>query len=401
MRYRVLLFIVLWVFVAKLPGQGVTATLVAPVKAVAAGQQVEVSLVLLNAGAQTSPVALPIELKARMLGEGKKWDVPITITTMPARVIAPGGFSHATCRVTVPVDAAGRLVLELEEPVVRAVLDVEPATVQSQVAAVAETVEPTPLTDPAKVPALSEFHRVFAENISTHLPIYFVGGPKKPAVKFQFSFKYRVVGDRSTAGTINPPLRGLYFGYTQRSVWDITSYSSPFYDTSYMPELMWESLAPAPAAPGFLGFRWFGYQASLQHESNGRDGDKSRSLNLVYVRPVIGRDLGARWSLLFAPKLFYYVDNLSDNPDLELYRGYGEYALVLSRRKSWSLSMTGRIGSHFDRGSVQFDFTYPLRVSYWNFASFLMIQYFEGYGESLLSYNTKSHMLRMGCSLVR
>ncbi|MFT3870113.1 MAG: phospholipase A [Nibricoccus sp.] len=366
----------------------------------APGQNVEVSLVLLNPGQKVTRATLPIEMFARLVGDGREWPVPIYAKTMPVPVIGPGAFSHATCVFLVPNDAKGRLVLEIADPMVRAIVDVKRPEKKSDMDSLEKTVF-SPLADEGKVPALAEFHRVFAENISTHLPIYFIGGPKKPAVKFQFSFKYRVFGDNSTTGTLNPPLRGLFFGYTQRSVWDITSYSSPFYDTSYMPELMWESLSPAPAKPGFLRFRWFGYQISAQHESNGRDGDKSRSLNLVYIRPIFSRDFGPKWSLLFAPKIFYYVDNLSDNPDLERYRGYGEYQLVFARRNGWNLGFLGRIGSHFDRGSVQLDFTYPLQVSYGHFANFLLLQYFDGYGESLLSYNTKSRMLRAGFSLVR
>jgi outer membrane phospholipase A len=380
--------------------EGITAALVVPTEAVPAGTDVEFNLVLLNAGSMPAQAKLPLSLTARLVSGDRVWPVVVNIRTTAFPVVPGGGFSHADCSLKVPDDAVGRLTLEVDDPKTRAVLDVV-----KPVQALAEG-EPSkrmvaPLQSAGKVPALSAYHRVFAENISTHHPIYFIFGPNKPAAKFQFSFKYRLLGDKSTAGTLNPPLGGVYFGYTQRSIWDITSYSSPFYDTSYMPELMYESLTPAPAEPGFLGFKWYGYQASVQHESNGRDGTSSRSLNLFYVRPIVGRDLGENWTLGFAPKLFVYVDNLSDNRDLARYRGYGEYMLVLSRRNSWSLTALGRIGSHFDRGSIQLDWSYPLRISYWNFASYLLVQYFDGYGESLLGYNRKSHMLRAGFELVR
>jgi outer membrane phospholipase A len=169
-----------------------------------------------------------------------------------------------------------------------------------------------------------------------------------------------------------------------------------------MPEFMYESLAPAPANPGFLGLRWYGYQTSLQHESNGRDGTNSRSMNLFYVRPIFGLDLSEKWTLMFAPKMFVYIDNLSDNPDLPLYRGYGEYLITLGQKDGLSLSALARIGSHFDRGSIQLDFNYPLHVaSIGNFASFLLVQYFNGYGESLLKYNESSQVIRAGFSVVR
>lgn len=395
-----MLAVFLVVFAVRVHAQGLTTTLVVTTAELLPGSRVEVGLVILNPCKFETMVGLPMELHARLVGEGQIWPVKFDIVTMPASVIAPGSFSHATCVFVVPLAAKGRLVLEVEEPAVRAVIDVKRPSEQEAVVPADLTVS-SPLTDRRTVPALAQFHRVFTENISPHLPIYFIAGIEKPAVKFQFSFKYRVYGDTSTAGTLNPPLSGLFVGYTQRSIWDITSESSPFYDSSYMPELMYESLAPAPAGPGFLGFKWYGYQASVQHESNGKDGADSRSLNLFYVRPIFGLDLGDRWSLLFAPKVFVYVDNLSDNPDLPLYRGYGEYVMGLARRESWSLTAMGRIGSHFDRGSAQVDFTYPLHANFGNFASFILVQYFTGYGESLLSYNQKSTSFRAGFSLVR
>ena len=384
--------------VAGMHAQGLTGALIVSTQELVSGSRVEVSLVLLNPSDQPMRATLPMVLRARLVGEGRIWSVQLDVKTTPVPVIAPSSFSHATCSFVVPSDAAGRLVLEVDDPAVRAVVDVK--HVEGLVAEADRTV-PSPLADRGAVPALAQFHRVFAENISTHQPIYFIFGPKKPAAKFQFSFKYRIYGDKSAAGTLNPPLSGVYVGYTQRSVWDITSYSSPFYDTSYMPELVYESLTPAPAAPGFLGFKWFGYQASLQHESNGRDGNSSRSMNLFYVRPIFGRDLGDKWTLVFMPKIFAYVDNLSDNPDLPRYRGYGEYMMGLARKNSWSLSALGRMGSHFDRGSLQMDFNYPLRITYANFASFLLVQGFDGYGESLLGYKERTRTVRAGFSLVR
>jgi outer membrane phospholipase A len=398
--HRLMLVFLLMVFAESVQAQGLTTALVVSTAELSPGARVEVGLVILNPCTFDTRVGLPMELHARLVGEGQIWPVKLDIVTMPASVIAPGAFSHATCVFVVPLDAKGRLVLEVEEPAVRAVIDVKRPSNQETIVPADLTV-PSPLTDKRTVPAVAQFHRVFAENISPHLPIYFIGGPEKPAVKFQFSFKYRVYGDTSSAGTLNPPLSGLFVGYTQRSIWDITSDSSPFYDSSYMPELMYESLAPAPAKPGFLGLKWYGYQTSIQHESNGKDGADSRSMNLFYVRPIFGCDLGDKWMLMFAPKMFVYIDNLSDNPDLPLYRGYGEYMMGLARKESWSLTALGRIGSHFDRGSIQMDFTYPLHANFGNFASFILVQYFNGYGESLLSYDQKGTSLRAGFSLVR
>jgi len=50
---------------------------------------------------------------------------------------------------------------------------------------------------------------------------------------------------------------------------------------------------------------------------------------------------------------------------------------------------------------MQFDLTLPMRARLFDFASYFMVQYFDGYGESLLLYNQHSSTVRAGFSLVR
>ncbi|HOP99043.1 MAG TPA: phospholipase A, partial [Verrucomicrobiota bacterium] len=62
----------------------------------------------------------------------------------------------------------------------------------------------------------------------------------------------------------------------------------------------------------------------------------------------------------------------------------------------------GRIGDHLDHGSVTVDATYPLMQQPGGSLSiYLHVQYFTGYGESLLQYNQRSEILRVGISLYR
>jgi outer membrane phospholipase A len=66
-----------------------------------------------------------------------------------------------------------------------------------------------------------------------------------------------------------PWVTGFNLGYTQKSLWDLKSDSSPFEDTSYMPEFFYLQDKID------LGVPWisaFGFQTGYQHESNGRDG---------------------------------------------------------------------------------------------------------------------------------
>jgi outer membrane phospholipase A len=217
-------------------------------------------------------------------------------------------------------------------------------------------------------------------------------------VKFQISFKYKLFG--LGGGGEKAIARSLEFGYTQRSLWDINGNSSPFYDTSYMPELFVESLAAAPEKSNGW-FTWLGYQAGFKHESNGRDGTVSRSLNTGFFRPMFAFGSLDRWSLIVLPEIYGYIGGLSDNSDLKDYRGYGKLRLILGRSDGLALMFTGLAGKDFNHETVQLDLTVPVRNKFLDLKTYFLIQYFNGYGESLLSYNKSSETVRAGLSFVR
>ena len=119
-----------------------------------------------------------------------------------------------------------------------------------------------------------------------------------------------------------PWVTGFNLGYTQKSLWDLKSDSSPFEDTSYMPESFYLQDKID------LGVPWisaFGFQTGYQHESNGRDGDDSRSTNYLYFQPIMAFHLWDNYHLKIAPKAWLYVNNDDEtNGDLDDYRGYYE-----------------------------------------------------------------------------
>jgi len=379
-----------------------TFVLQAPSTPAAAGTEVTVELIALNPDGATTHV-LPDALEGRLVGGERVWSVPVR----PARAgidLPAGGFSRVPLTLTLPADASGRLVLELLQPQrLRTVLDVEPGP---------EVVSP-PLPTPADLagsevvrqtaavrPALTQLQRYYADHFSPHEPMYFVFGDEEPAAKFQLSMKYRLLNDQGPLTTRFPLLRGLHVAYTQRSLWAITAVSSPFFDTSYMPELMFQSLTRDLRPRG--GLRWVGWQAAFQHESNGRDGADSRSLNYFYFRPLLALGDLQGWHVLLRPKLQVYAGDLGDeNADIKRYRGYGEVRAIIGKGNRLALSLLGRIGDEFEKGSLQVDVSYPTAFMTGNFAMYLQLQYWVGYGESLLGYNRRSEALRAGFSLAR
>jgi len=120
--------------------------------------------------------------------------------------------------------------------------------------------------------------------LSLYQPNYFADGWSSndaDLARFQLSVKFRFVlpDDPRSRGLLD----NLYFAYTQRSLWNIRGYDSPFHDTSYMPALFyyledtgWRS-------------KWFtrmGVETGYEHESNGTAGAGSRGIDILYVQPI-------------------------------------------------------------------------------------------------------------------
>ncbi|MEO5958373.1 MAG: hypothetical protein ABIZ49_01045, partial [Opitutaceae bacterium] len=69
-------------------------------------------------------------------------------------------------------------------------------------------------------------------HISAYDPIYFaIGWRERMNARFQLSFKYRVFepGPRGEAWW-KQAMRDFYMAYTQTSIWDLETFSKPFYD---------------------------------------------------------------------------------------------------------------------------------------------------------------------------
>lgn len=386
-----------------LPLAWVTATcgavfnFVAPPAAVAVGAEVRLNLVVLNPDAASLTISLPPVIKGSLCDETHCWPVDLKAPALGNPVtVAPGGFAVREYLFTLPRQALGVLVLDITEPAAARVA-IEARTGLATTAPVA-----APLSNfvPPQT-AEAAIHRTFAGRFSAHDPIYFIYGEGPQAAKFQFSFKYRLLGGEGELGQRLPALRRLYFGYTQRSLWNIDDSSSPFYDTSYMPELMFESQSVLDGRNP-KGLHWMGYQVGLRHESNGRSGPSSRSLNTVYFRPGVAIGDFDNWSLFFAPRVHAYLDDLVDNADIRDYRGHIEFMVGAGRNDGLALTFTGRLGRGGHKGSVQADLTLPVRSELLlDFATYILVQYWDGYGESLLDYNVRSSSVRVGFSLVR
>lgn len=383
---------------------GLIRSLVAPTNA-EPGATIEVRVMALNPSMEEAPVELPERLEARL--RSPRGEIEVILEARDARAreerVGPGAFVVRRYALTLPATMEGGLNALEVAAWGRTAVDISSGRAavglaQGASATAAEPATRRPPTNLGRAPAAATIRRTFADRLAPHEPIYFVYGTDTPAAKFQVSFKYKLLDFREVAP--QRMTRTLQLAYTQRSLWDIGGASSPFYDTSYMPELIYEALAPRPE-DSERWFTWLGVQAAFKHESNGRDGPVSRSLNVLYARPVFAFGQLDGWHLLVIPEVFAYVGTLEDNTDIEDYRGNGKLSLVLGRNDGPSLMATLWAGKEFQHGTVQLDLTVPIRTRLLDFETYLLVQYFNGFGESLLSYDEETETVRAGISLVR
>jgi phospholipase A1 len=238
----------------------------------------------------------------------------------------------------------------------------------------------------------------FLANLSAYEPIYAVYGPgTNTEARIQLSFKYQLFGSRAHENGSRSLKDGLYFAYTQRMFWDLGARSSPFRNIDYQPELFYLSPAAALSEKTTVSG-----QVGLRHESNGRSGDASRSINSLYISPMAAFSLGGHTRLVVAPRLWLYLGDRSDNPDIRRYRGNSGLFMEVGEADGLRLSTSTRFNFSSGKGSVAADLSYPLRKILGGGPDFYLFgQSFVGYGENLLDYDKRTTRLRSGVALLR
>ena len=256
---------------------------------------------------------------------------------------------------------------------------------------------PKPTDEP--LDALIQLYQPYVKNISFYEPMYFLVGTEPKYSKFQLSLKYRLFNTEKSFTKKHPWLKGLHFGYTQTSFWDLASDSAPFEDTSYKPEAFFISDRMVTRIPSLDGLF---FKTGLRHESNGRGGEFSRSTNTAYIQPIfIFYNKGKRTGLKISPKFWLYFGNEDENnPDLERYRGY--FNLQVTIGKAEGLVLDSKFWCAAAGGSVQIDATYPLHTLIFTDLDFyLQAEYTNRLAESLLYYTKRAESFRLGFAIVR
>lgn len=205
-------------------------------------------------------------------------------------------------------------------------------------------------------------------------------------LKLQFSFKYPL-----STGLFGSN-HSLWVAYTQQSYWQAynSKDSRPFRETNYEPEVFvafdMEDYSLFGINPRYINL-------SLNHQSNGRSEPASRSWNRVTAEFIFEHD-----NLVLSFRPWWRIPESAeddDNPSIYRYLGYGDLNFVYNwDQYSIDVMIRNNLNVSDNRGALRVGFTFPL----WNrFKGY--VQYFNGYGESLVDYNQHTQSLGVGIIL--
>lgn len=198
-------------------------------------------------------------------------------------------------------------------------------------------------------------------------------------VKFQIS-----IAQRLTRTTL-PGHSYIFLMYTQKTFWNVFENSLPMHDMNFNPGIGW-------SVPFFSKGRYAGKATLLiEHESNGRDGDASRSWNRIsFSGSTMINEI-----LMVHSKFWIPIIDGQNNKDILNYCGIWQAGFAVThpnKKLGWALTLVKRKGFNFNFNTI-LEFNWKIHEKS---NQFLFVQYYNGYGESLLDYNQFHSRLRVG-----
>ncbi|WP_321277303.1 phospholipase A [Thiomicrorhabdus indica] len=206
-------------------------------------------------------------------------------------------------------------------------------------------------------------------------------------MQFQLSFKIPLITQMHFLGKE----LDIYGAYTNRSFWQLfdDEDSIPFRETNHEPEL-W---AQMHTDIDFFDFNLHTVSLGVNHQSNGQSNALSRGWNRLFLQAKMQHDNSTlnfkTWARFDEQdefdNSFNYTKYLGDFEIEAAHRdGDNTYALTLRNSYKWN-----------QYGAVKFEFTHPLTKRLKGY-----IQYFNGYGDSLIELEHRSEKVGFGIVLV-
>lgn len=198
-------------------------------------------------------------------------------------------------------------------------------------------------------------------------------------VKFQVS-----IAQRLTKSTL-PFNTYAFLFYSQKTMWNVFENSMPMHDLNFNPGIGLSKLLISKN-------RVIGKATLLlEHESNGRDSIQSRSWNKVSLSAAMFLDP----HFMVHGKVWIPIVDGENNKDILKYSGIFQTGIqAVSTNKRWVFDLTyvKRQGWNLN-GNVTINLGFRLFKKH---NQFLMLHYYNGYGECMLDYNQYHNRLRVG-----
>ena len=216
---------------------------------------------------------------------------------------------------------------------------------------------------------------------------YFVLGTalgEKPT-RFNSDVKFQIsIAQRLTKSTL-PWNTYLFLTYSQKCFWNVFEESMPMRDLNFNPGIGLGKLL-------IVKDRLIGKMMLLvEHESNGRDGEDSRSWNKISLSASIFVDP----QFMVHGKVWIPIIDGQNNKDILKYSGIYQTGIqVTSKNKRFGMAIT-----LVKRQGFNLNFNTIIQLNYKLFKKdnqYLFLQYYNGYGENLLDYNKFHSRLRAG-----
>ena len=191
---------------------------------------------------------------------------------------------------------------------------------------------------------------------------------------------------------------GLYMAFTAVSYWQVYNgeASKPFRETNYEPELFYSWRNELT----FAGFKFNQIRFGLSHQSNGQSGLRSRSWNRLFTSAMFSDadsfyHIKAWYRIKEDEKDDPFDSTGDDNPDITTFMGHTEfgYGTTLGDFNVMAL-MRNNLKTSNNKGSIELNLSYPISERYE-----LLMQYFNGYGDSLVDYNRHQQRIGFGVQL--
>ncbi len=231
--------------------------------------------------------------------------------------------------------------------------------------------------------------------------------PYKKNYLLPATYDFNQSEDRSSFETafqisVEKPISYNFFGlnesisaaYTQKSFWQTVEHSSPFRETNYEPEIFIQF-------PYKSTSKLKGYKVALNHVSNGKNDELSRSWNRVYLEGYFQLS-----NLFIIPKVWYRIPENGtddDNPDIEDYYGNGDLTFLYAYKKhTFELALRNNLKfEDANKGAAELNWTFPLPEFLSTHDSYGLFQIFSGYGNSLIDYDREVNKVGLGIAFSR